>query len=145
MLESIYNNTYQKFVAPTNASLICKPYGVVTIEQIVKQPHVSEFCKKKYRDFLEHNPKSSYFVHFILHTHSFYHVQSKVNSECIISARGMVSYSELLLREGLAVVQKHFRDKEYLYRFRKAYWSAKGNKKGMFSDYVLGNCIEMSY
>lgn len=145
MLEDIYNNSMQKFVAQHNIGIMCKPYGVRTLEEILGSSKTSKSCRKILQNFYENNPKASYFVHTVMFAKAFYHVASKADGRCIVSVKGLRSYSEMLLYNGLAVVQKPFYDKEYLYRFKKVAHMAKSQKRGFYSDKVLAQCVLSNY
>lgn len=145
MLHDIYDNTIQRFSLQNKTSLMCKPYGVRTLDEIFQAKKTSEFCRKKMQNFYEHHPKARFFVHTVMRERAFYHVETKKDGRCIVSVRGLRSYSEMLLNDGLAVVEKQFRDKEFRYRFEDAVKAAKSLKKGIYSDNAVFQCVLSNY
>ena len=69
-----------------------------------------------------------------------YHIEFK-DKKCVVYAKGQMSLSEILLKEGLAVNEPRFKDEEFKYLFDKAQIRAKTLKKGLWSENLLKDCV----
>ncbi len=122
----------------------CKAYGILTLEDLYKNSKSASMCKNSILSFYNKNPKSRNMISEILKYDQLYHVEIK-SSECIIYASGEVSLSEILLREGLAILKPFFKDKEFNWPFMSAQRKAKMERKGLWSENIFNNCIEGLY
>ena len=145
MLQQVYDITHQKFAYSNHMSLMCKPYGVRTLQEIMQMPKTSPYCKEKFTLFFQNHPHASYFAHTLLHLRAFYPLYMQKDGRCLVSVKGMKSYSEVLLENGLAVVEKGLLDEENLYRLQRAQERAQRNKKGLFSNPETTKCVMVSY
>lgn len=123
-----------------NYSFYCSPYGVTSLEILHKRSKSDSLCKKSIDVFYNKNPNLKYFTNNALHLKQSYHISFKQN-KCLLYARGEVSLSELLLKNGLAVLEPKFKDEEFVYRFKESELEAKFEKKGLWDTDIHKNCI----
>ena len=140
ILKNIYSNDIQQFTYQ-NYSFTCRPYGVVTLEDVYKATDVSTVCKKKIVKFYIQNPKLKYFSIRLLKLFQMYHIDVKKDLRCVIYAKGMKTLSELLIEKGLAIKKPYLKDEIFKYRFETAQKGASYHKRGLFKDPILKNCM----
>ena len=122
----------------------CKPYGILTLETLHSNSKSGSLCQKKIEIFYKKNPDLKYFTYKILNYKQRYHIEFK-DKKCVLYAKGEVSLSELLLKEGLAVQKPLFKDEEFGYIFFQAQQKAKFEKKGLWNDKILESCMKELY
>lgn len=143
ILNNVYSNTAQLF-SIGNYSFHCEPYGVITLDSLYNNKSINSSCKKSIENIYKKQPYLRYFTDELLSIKQNYHIEFNDN-KCTLYVRGQITLSELLLKEGLVLLEPSFMDKEYIYVYNKAQKQAKVNKKGIWSDRTLAICIsEMS-
>jgi len=140
ILFDITSNGSQKFNIG-NYNFRCNSYAIETIEELYYRDETSSECKKSIENFYTKNPKLKYFSEYLLHVKQEYHVDFR-NSECILYAKGEKTLSEILLENGLGILNKPFKDREFEYSFKKAQHKATINKIGLWGDKKLRSCFE---
>jgi hypothetical protein len=143
ILNNVISNETQKF-SIGNYSFICEPYGILTLEKLYSHSKINSTCQDKIKNFYKKHPNLRYFSDSILHIRQMYHVEFKT-TECVVYARGQKTLSEILLEEGLALREELFNDEEFNYLFLKAQKRAKFNKKGVWEEDILSECINLLY
>ncbi len=142
MLKGNISNALQEFQALPDYSFKCKPYGIITVDELLTSTKTSKECKAILKKFYLKHP-NLYNLHYrYLHRKSFYHVQYEENS-CIVYAKGELTYSEMLLKEGVALIHKNFKNEIFEARYQSAQKSAELRKKGIFKDSNTLQCLEM--
>ncbi len=139
LLDALYANDTYLFRAKQTRYL-CKPYGIWTLDRVLKNTHITPVCKKVLDDFILHNPKLHHFVWYMMQIEEGYRVEFR-GKECIIYLRSKRTLSEALLQAGVAIEQPGFSDEEFGYRFYQALRAAKVNKRGIWSDAKLQSCM----
>jgi len=142
-LRSVLSNEVQKF-SIGKYSFYCEPYGVMTLEKLYSSSKLDSNCQNSIKSFYEKNPILQYFSSNLFEVEQGYHIEFRDN-QCLIYAKGEMSLTELLLQEGLAVRKPFFRDEEFEYSFFQAQLKAKLEKKGMWAEGVIKNCISELY
>ena len=142
-LESVTSNEVQKFRI-NQFTFYCKPYGVVSVEELYKNITLNATCKKSIEKFYIQNPQAKYFTHSLLKPKQMYHLEFK-DQECILFAKGEKTLSELLLENGYGVLKPMFEDKEYKGYFTKSQNKAKLLKKGLWGTNIIRECIAELY
>ena len=128
-----------------NQSLfICKPYGIVSIEELYNNTATNETCKRVIEKFYRKNPLLQYYTSERLDKQQLYHIELKEN-RCILYAQGQKTLSELLLRQGLAFMRPFFEDSEFYHLFIKAQRNAKNENLGIWSDQGIIECMAEVY
>jgi hypothetical protein len=143
ILDNVVSNEIQEFHT-AGYSFICKPYGVLSIEELYNNSKLDSVCRKSIYTFYEKYPTSRYYAQKILRVQQMYHIEFK-NRECILYALGEKTLSELLVENGLAVVKPIFKDEEFRYLFFEAQMRAKVGKHGLWREKITNKCIEEVY
>lgn len=144
ILTEIKSNDIQIFNR-NQQTIMCKPYGVITIDELYKDSKLDSTCQESILNFYKKRPDLKYFVESKLYLKQMYHVKVKEESRCIINAAGGKSLSELLLEKGLAVRQPYFKDEEYEYYLQNAQLRAKILKVGVWKENITRECVENIY
>lgn len=139
ILTDITTNSTQRFNLG-NYTFYCTPYGVITLDELYENSKMNSKCKQSIQGFYKRHPDLKYFTMELLKIRQMYHIEFK-DKECVVYAKGEVTLSEILLKEGLAVNKPKFKDEEFQYLFEKAQQSAKLSKKGIWGEKVLKDCI----
>jgi hypothetical protein len=142
-LHSIPSNSVQEF-SISHSRFLCHHYGLVTIEELSHNTKLSSVCQKSIEEFYLKHPDLKQYAQKKLKIMQRYKIEFK-KRECILYSDGQMSYSELLLKSGLAVVKPVFLDKEFKYAFNKAQENAKLLKIGIWKEEVIKNCMESLY
>ena len=143
ILQNINSTSLQKF-SIANSNFYCEAYGVLSIDKLASNKSINPTCKKSISSFYQRHPQSKYFSQEVLKVLQMYHIEVK-GDRCIVFAQGEVTLSEQLLREGLALLEPSFRDDEYEGLFKTAQLNAKVNKKGLWSESIVRDCITEIY
>jgi len=139
ILDNINSNALQEFNIG-KYSFYCSAYGIISLENLLQRTKVDSACKKSIDIFYKKNPDLRYFSNEVLHLRQRYHVSLKQN-ECLVYAKGELSLSELLLKNGLAVLKPQFKEEEFIYRFEKSELEAKLKRIGLWSSGIYKSCI----
>lgn len=138
-LKAVYSNAHLKF-GISKREFLCKPYGLITIDELYLQAKAGSTCKKSIDKYYMQNPRDKYYSSSLLKTRQNYHVEFK-NNRCILYARGLVTLSELLLKKGLAIKASTFKDVEFDYYFSEAQIEAKEKNIGIYKNKIETKCI----
>lgn len=138
-LNRVISNEVQNY-SIGNFNFNCKPYGVITVDELYVNTTSDSKCKKSVLEFYKKNPNARYFSLNLLKIKQMYHLEVR-EKECLVFAQGEKSLSEILLENGLAFQKPHFKDKEYKFIFYQAQQRAKYTKKGLWSENIMVNCI----
>jgi hypothetical protein len=139
ILKSIHSNNSQIFTL-SNYSFSCKAYGIENIENIYEKENNNITCKKALVEFYQKHPRLKTYVQEKLYLMNMYHIEFK-QSGCLIYVGSQMTLSELLLKEGLAIIKTNFRDDEHKGAFLQAQDSAKYAKKGIWGEDILKKCL----
>jgi len=142
-LESIYSNEQQEF-SIGNYHFFCRPYGVVTIDELYARKNVARTCKMKIKDFYVKNKEDLYYAQKIFDIGQLYHIEFR-KGKCIVYAKGRNTYAELLLSEGLAVRVPHLKDRLFKGIFYKLQKEARYKQKGLWKEEIVKNCLGEIY
>jgi len=143
ILQNVNSASIQKFTI-ANSSFYCDAYAVIGVDKLAMNSSVDSTCKKSLGGFYKRNPQTKYYSQELLKVLQTYHVEFK-EEKCIVFAQGEITLSELLLKEGLAVLEPNFKDDEYKAIFRNAQISAKMNRKGLWGESIMRDCIAEIY
>jgi Fe-S cluster assembly iron-binding protein IscA len=138
-LDEIISNNTQIFYIK-NQKILCTPYGIVTLEKLYKNAKPNSTCRKKISEFYKTNPNLISFAQQNMKIKQKYHIILK-QKKCIIYVGSQITFSEMLLQNGLALKEPNFKDIEFEDDFFKAQKSAKFEKKGLWSEKILKSCI----
>ena len=138
ILQNVYSNTLQQ-LSLDNSYFYCKAYGVVSLEEIYANQQTDTGCKEAIKTLYIQEPLLQYFSAMLLKKKQRYHIELKQQG-CLLYAKGQNTLSELLLKNGLALLRENFADREFDYAFYKAQRYAKSMKKGIWGDLFVAEC-----
>ncbi|MBU0720443.1 thermonuclease family protein [bacterium] len=142
-LSAVLSNETQKFNV-NDFSFYCKPYGVIALEELYGTSQSGSTCRESINKLYTKKPFLKDYSAKHLKIKQRYHLEFR-DKKCILYAKGEISLSELLLKNGLALMRPHFKDKEFYYLFKKAELEAKLNKLGMWNENIDTKCITAIY
>ncbi len=119
--------------------VMCVNIGVVTLQELPLYAQKAQECKYAVDSFLYTNPSFKRFAYKNLIIEQSYHY-SIYKDGCILYANGPESYSEMLLRNGLAIIKPEFDNREFNGKFKYAYDGAVRNKAGLHSTDIEELC-----
>jgi hypothetical protein len=137
-LISIHSNASQVFKI-NGKSFSCSAYGITVLHKIAQTKQINPICQDEIKKFFDTDPTKLSVASKYLHVKSFYDL-IYVKGQCLIYASGQKSLSEILLENGLAVIEHGFHDEEFDALFLKAQRHAQENKLGVWSDNTLKIC-----
>ncbi len=141
--EALISNDIQIF-GIRNYTFRCKTYGIATLETLYHNSSLSSICQKSIERLYKKKPKLQEYAQRIFEYKQLYHIEIK-GRECIVYMKGQISLSELLLRNGLAIIKPLFRDKEFDSYFISAQKKAKIEEKGLWSENIFNSCVSKLY
>jgi hypothetical protein len=141
--EYLVSNNIQVF-AIKNYMFECKAYGILSLEDLYRKSKQNSLCKKSIENFYIDNPISKEYIQRVLKYKQLYHFETK-NNQCIVYAKGEVSISEKLLRNGVAVLKPSCKAEEFEWSFISAQRKAKMQKKGLWGENIFNDCIDVLY
>lgn len=139
ILQHAPNNGFLYFKVK-NSSVACKPYGIVSVHEILYDTNASKRCRETILNYFHKNPKDYYFSDYHLHLQQMYHLEYKPDA-CVVYSNGSVSYARELLQNGLAKVKKGFKDPLFRKKYKAEEQGAKFLKRGMYKSTVLRDCM----
>jgi len=139
ILLNIHSNTIQKFNFG-NYSFYCKSYGVISIDELQNSNKSNSVCQEAIDEFYKKNKQLKYFSLNLLKLKQRYHVGFK-GEECILHSNGQVTLSETLLKQGLVILKRNFKDREFSYSYMRAQEVAKNEKRGIWSEQIPSKCV----
>ncbi len=142
-LSNISSNSVQEF-SLSQTRFLCRSYGVLTLEELSQNAKFNSVCQESIKVFYLKYPNLEQYAQQKLKIMQKYKIEFR-EGRCILYANGQESYSELLLKNGLAVLKPVFMDKEFRYTYNKAQKNAKLLKKGIWAEAIIHNCMESLY
>jgi hypothetical protein len=140
LLMSIENNTKMSLLYK-NIPIRCEPFGIITLEKMGTNSVNPQECKNAIDFYYKGNPHDKFFAREHLYVQQSYHYEM-IKEGCVLYANGAETYSEMLLRRGLAVVDPAFDNREWSGRLKRAYQGAKMQKKGIHETQIGTFCIK---
>lgn len=140
LLTSIANNNKQTLLYK-NASVVCEPFGIVTLEKMVLNGASVQECRSAVETFYQAHPHQQHYAqeHLILQQSYPYET---IAEGCVLYANGLETYSEMLLKEGLALIDPAFNQKEWNGRLKRAELGAEKEKTGLHDTLIRKWCIK---
>lgn len=140
LLSEIESNAKQNLLH-YNILTPCEPFGVVTLEKMILTGASPQECRSEIERFYKSHPHEKQFAREHLYLQHSYHYEM-IKEGCILYGNGAESYSEMLLRQGLAVVDPAFNNKEWNGRFQRAQKGAESQKSGLYNTLIRKFCIK---
>lgn len=143
ILRSADTNEYQKFSIGMY-EFICRPYGVITLEELYRRAETNSPCQQSINRFYIKNPMRKYFAQSLLKLRQTYHIEFRKDS-CVLYAKGKLSMSETLIKNGLAFKKPKFNDEEFEHSFTQAQNYAERLEIGLFKEKIQNKCVSELY
>ena len=140
VLKSVENNTKQKLLTK-NIPITCEAFGILTLEKISEKTAATQECKNTIAKFYKAHPHDKEFAKEHLHLEQSYHYET-IKEGCILYANGNETYSEMLLRQGLALMDPVFDNNEWNGRLKRAQKGAEVEKIGLHDTLIKEFCIK---
>lgn len=139
-MKSIKNNS-EMILLDNNKPVKCEPHGIKTLEWMIRDAASVSECQKSVDAFYVAHPHERLYASEHLHLYQRYHYE-KDDKGCILYANGPESYSEMLLNEGLAIVDEKYNNREWNERLKRAFLRGQSKKERVSQSDILQKCIE---
>lgn len=140
LLKSVESNARQ-IVLYNNRVIVCEPFGVIPIETMLIAPRKPKECREQIEAFGKNHPQSKSFARDRLYLNQSYHFDI-LEEGCVLYVNGQESYSELLLRSGLAVKDPKFDLREWNKRMEWIQMAAEKKKTGLHDSSIRESCMK---
>lgn len=140
ILSSVDSNDRQKLLYQ-NRPIVCEPFGVLTLERMVRESFTPDECRKEVEGYYTSHPHERRYAHEHLYPKHAYRFE-QTQEGCILYANGAESYSEMLLREGLAIVNPRLDNREWRGRLERIESGALQHKRGLHDTQIRKFCIK---
>ncbi|MDD5051523.1 MAG: hypothetical protein PHO27_02180 [Sulfuricurvum sp.] len=140
LLISIDSNSKVKLLSK-NISVPCEAFGILPLDEILKKAVNPKECQAQIEIFYHTHPHEKVFAAEHLTIQQNYHYE-EINGECVLYANGLESYSEMLLRQGLAIIDPTFNNKEWNGKLLRAKKGAEVEKLGLYDTEIRKYCIK---
>jgi len=140
ILTSVKNNSRLELL-DRNVPVQCEPFGIITLETMSQNGASPEECRNRIQAFYTAYPHYRHFACEHLYPQQSYHYE-KIDTKCIVYAHSQETYSEMLLNEGLAIVDPNFEQKEWNVRLKRAEKGAQRRKQGLYDSEIPLYCIQ---
>ena len=124
-----------------NANVGCEPFGVITLEKMVQNGANPQECKNAVEKYYRAHPHDKVFAREYLHIQQDYHYET-IKEGCVLYGNGPESYSEMLLKNGLAVIDPAFDNAEWNTKLKRAQQGALIQKTGLHDTLIQKFCIK---
>lgn len=140
LLNSVDSNAQVRLLYQ-NIPFMCKPFGIIPLETMaLKAPDPKE-CQNRIETYYRSHPSDRYYGAQHLRRQQTYHFKM-IKEGCVLYGNGPESYSEMLLREGLALLDPLFDNPEWNAKLRRAQKGAEIQKKGLHDSQIRVFCIK---
>ncbi len=140
ILSSIDDNSAMTLL-DNNIPIRCEPHGIKTLEWMIRDAATPAECQKSIEVFYYAHPHERLYAQEHLHIYQRYHYE-KNDKGCILYANGPESYSEMLLKEGLATVDEQYDDREWNAKLKRALLRGQKKEESIHDTDILEKCIE---
>lgn len=140
LLTSIDNNSKLSLLH-NNVAVSCEPFGVIPLEKMVVNGVNPQECKNSVERYYKDHPHDKQFAREHLHLQQSYHYET-IKEGCVLYGNGPESYSEMLLRRGLAVIDPAFDNTEWNAKLKRSVQGAVIQKTGIHDTLIQKFCIK---
>lgn len=140
ILLSIDSNDRQTLLYRNNP-VVCEPFGILTLERMLRETFTPNECRKEVEAYYTAHPHERRYAREHLYLRHSYRFE-KSQAGCILYANGAESYIEILLREGLAIVDPKLQSREWEGRLKRIESGALQQKKGLHDTLIRKFCIK---
>lgn len=140
LLNSIENNS-KLYMIHNNTHFTCEPFGIMTLEKMAENGVNPTECKNAIENYYRSYPHDKQFAKEHLYTQQSYHYEL-IKEGCVLYGNGPESYSEMLLRNGLAIVDPAFDNAEWNTKLKRSMQGAQFQKTGLHDTQIRKFCIK---
>jgi len=140
LMISIENNSKIHLIH-NNAYFSCVPFGIITLEKMGENGANPTECKNAVENYYRSHPHDKVYAKEHLPIQQSYHYEL-IKEGCVLYGNGPESYSEMLLRNGLAVIDPAFDNAEWNTKLKRAMQGAQFQKTGMHDTQIQKLCIK---
>ena len=139
LLVGIESNAKQTLLYQ-NRSVPCEPFGVIPLEKMVLTAPDRGKCTAAINQYYAEHPSERLFARRNLRLQQSYHYET-IKEGCVLYGNGPESYSEMLLRNGLALIDPTFDNVEWNGRLKQALAGGERAQKGLHDTQIRASCI----
>jgi len=140
LLTSIENNAKVNLLYK-NIPISCEPFGVITLEKMALNGVNPQECRSAIESYYRAHPHDKSFAREHLHIQQSYHYET-IKGGCVLYANGIETYSEMLLRNGLALIDPAFDNSEWNGKLKRSHQGAQIQKNGLHDTQIRAFCIK---
>lgn len=140
LLQSVDSNA-QIRLSYQNIPFVCKPAGIIPLETMAFNAPDPKECRNRVEAYYRSHPSDRSYGAQRLYDRQTYHFKM-IKEGCVLYGNGPESYSEMLLSQGLALVDPLFDNPEWNARLRRAQKGAEIQKKGLHDSQIRVFCIK---
>ncbi len=140
LLLSNHNNSKQTLLYH-NMNISCEPFGIITLDKMIINGANPKECQNEIERFYRSHPHDRHFAKENLLLQQSYHYEL-IKEGCVLYGNGVESYSEMMLRRGIALIDPGFDSKEWNGRLKKAQSGAEKGKIGLHDTLIKKFCIK---
>lgn len=140
IMSSMQNNA-KMYLLYNNAYIECKPFGVIPLENMTVSAINPKECASRIEQLYRSSPHDKGFAREHLILLQSYHFEL-LKDGCILYANGPESYSEMLLANGLAVVDPKLDNNEWSARLKRAQKGAENLAIGLHAGELKKFCLK---
>lgn len=133
------NNNAKINLLYQNTPIMCEPFGILTLEKLPMNAKSSKECQEQINAFYKAHPHDQNYAREHVLIQQSYHYE-RIKEGCVLYSNGPESYSEVLLREGLALIDPAFDLKEWNGRLKRAQQGAQIHKNGLHDTLIEKAC-----
>lgn len=124
-----------------NRPVACEPFGILTLERMVRESFTPDECRKEVEKYYTAHPHARHFARERLYRQHGYRFE-RIKGGCVLYANGAESYGEMVLSEGLAIVDPKLDDREWRGRLKRIESGALQHQKGLHDTQIRKFCIK---
>lgn len=123
-----------------NGTVGCEPFGIIPLEKMALSAPDAAKCTAAIQQYYAEYPSKRFFARQNLRLQQSYHYET-IKEGCVLYANGPESYSEMLLRNGLALIDPKFDNVEWNGRLKWALAGGERAKRGLHGTQIRASCI----
>ncbi len=140
ILSSIDNNAKLNLLY-NSKPVECKPFGIIPLENMTSIAVNPQECSSRIASLYRSSPHDKAFAKEHLIISQSYHFE-QIKEGCVLYANGLETYSEMLLRQGIAIVDPKFDNVEWNVRLRNAQKGSEMQQIGLHVTLIRKFCIK---
>ena len=140
ILKTIDSNSKVR-LSHKNSPVFCQMVGIRTLDDLPTDAPDPQQCREQIESYYQAHPHERNFAKEVLHKEQSYHYEL-FQEGCALYANGPESFSEMLLRRGLALLRSDFSHKEWNGKFQRALKGAEEAQLGLHATQIKKFCMK---